>query len=144
MLAWLIRVLGLTAIVMLIAHAMPPAQGENERPRSLIAYLDSLQRLAELDASLTLTGHGPPVEDHRRLVAERAAMHQQRLVRIVDILEAGRKTAYDVCEEMFPKLVKHDVFLGMSEVIGHLDVLEAEGQVSIQKDGGLLYYTVRS
>jgi glyoxylase-like metal-dependent hydrolase (beta-lactamase superfamily II) len=117
-----------------------PARGESERPRSLVEYLNSLRRLAELDASQTLTGHGPPVADHRRLIAERLAMHSRRLDRIADFLADGRRTPYEVCQAVFPNLAEHDIFLGMSEVIGHLDVLEDEGRIVAEKQGGLLHY----
>lgn len=117
-----------------------PARDESERPRSLVEYLDSLRRLAELDASKTLGGHGPSIADHRGLVAERLAMHGRRLQRIADFLANGWKTPYQVCQALFPNLAKHDIFLGMSEVIGHLDVLEDEGRAIAEKRGGLLHY----
>lgn len=118
-----------------------PARGETDRPRSLVDYLDSLQRLAELDASYTLAGHGPPIHDHRELVAERLTMHRRRLDRIADFLADGRRTPYEVCQALFPDLAQHDVFLGMSEVIGHLDVLVDEGYVVEQRDHVLYYKT---
>jgi len=137
-----------------------PARGETERPRSLVAYLASLQRLAELDASETLAGHGPPVAEHRRLVEERVALHQRRLDRIADFLCNGQRpaeaassraprensegcaarTPYEICQALFPDLAEFEALLGMSEVIAHLDVLENEGRVVVEKTGGLLYY----
>lgn len=117
-----------------------PARGESERPRSLVQYLDSLKRVAELDASETFAGHGPPIADHRGLVAERVAMHGERLDRIAEFLTGGPRTPYEACQVMFPNLAEDDIFLGMSEVIGHLDVLEEEGRVVAEKRGGLLYY----
>ncbi|RME43966.1 MAG: MBL fold metallo-hydrolase [Chloroflexi bacterium] len=132
-----------------------PARGESERPRSLTAYLDSLQRLAELDAARILTGHGPPITDHRRLIAERLTMHRRRLDRIAGFLAEGRRSAHDraspagrtpfeVCRAVFPNLAERDIFLGMSEVIGHLDVLEDEGRIVAEKHGGLLFYRPRT
>lgn len=120
-----------------------PARGEHKRPHSLVEYLDSLQRLADLDASQILAGHGPAIADHRGLVAERVAMHRRRLNRIADFLGDGWRTPYEVCQALFPDLTEHDIFLGMSEVIGHLDVLEEKGRIVSEKRGGLLYYNVR-
>lgn len=118
-----------------------PARGERERPRSLVEYLDSLSRLAALDVSRLLAGHGPPILDHRGLVAERIAMHRDRLTQIVGILAEGRRTPYQVCQALFPNLAEYDIFLGMSEVIGHLDILEAEGRIVAEQRDGLWYYT---
>jgi glyoxylase-like metal-dependent hydrolase (beta-lactamase superfamily II) len=38
-----------------------PRPGSTDRPRSLIAYLESLARTRELDVELTLPGHGDPI-----------------------------------------------------------------------------------
>ena len=119
-----------------------PARGEKERPRSLVDYLRSLQKVAELDARQVLTGHGPPIEDHRALVAERLAMHRRRLERIYGFLTDGSRTPYEICRALFPDLTRHDVFLGMSEVIAHLDLLEAEGRVVAQEREGWVRYRI--
>ncbi|MFQ5594343.1 MAG: MBL fold metallo-hydrolase [Anaerolineae bacterium] len=145
-----------------------PARGNSTRPRSLVEYLKSLRRLAELEASETLTGHGPPVADHRGLVNERIAMHGRRLDRIANFLVDGRRdpdpapsvassqsqrgthrevewrTPYQVCQSLFPELAEFEAFLGMSEAIAHLDVLEDEDRAVAEKRGGFFYYRARS
>jgi DNA-binding transcriptional ArsR family regulator len=39
---------------------------------------------------------------------------------------------------MFPKHYRGELYLVMSEVMGHLDVLEEEGLVALEDDGGLV------
>lgn len=120
-----------------------PLRGEAQRPRSLVDYMASLRKTAELDVRRVLTGHGPPVEDHRALVEQRLAMHRERLERIRTFLADGPRTPYQVCRALFPNLADHDVFLAMSEVIAHLDVLEAEGDVVHWEREGWVWYEVK-
>jgi glyoxylase-like metal-dependent hydrolase (beta-lactamase superfamily II) len=107
----------------------PPAQGASERPRSLVLYLRSLQRVADLDVDLALPGHGEPITDHRALIAERLQHHETRMDRILAALDSRSRTAYEITRAIFPNPSPLDVFLGLSEVIGHLDILAARGQV---------------
>jgi len=121
-----------------------PLRGETQRPRSLVDYFRSLRKVAELDVYRVLTGHGPPIENHRALVEQRLAMHRERLERIAAFLADGARTPYQICRALFPNLAAHDVFLAMSEVIAHLDVLEAEGRVVRRERDGWVRYGLAS
>jgi glyoxylase-like metal-dependent hydrolase (beta-lactamase superfamily II) len=118
----------------------PPARGENERPRALVNYLASLQKIATLDVQRALPAHGEPIEDVRALVTERLAFHRARLEQIEQELARGGKTVYELCNVFFPNLKSVDVFLGLSEIIGHLDILEVEGRVRREMHDGLVQY----
>ena len=119
-----------------------PLRGEPQRPRSLLDYFRSLRKVADLDVRQVLTGHGPPIENHRALVEQRLTMHQERLQRILSFLAEGAHTPYQICQALFPNPAAHDVFLTMSEVIAHLDVLEVEGQVVRWEREGWVWYEV--
>jgi len=43
-------------------------------------------------------------------------------------------------QELFPDLPATEMFLGMSEVIGHLDLLEDENRVNIIERNNVKYY----
>src|SRR5471030_214453 len=45
--------------------------GGLDRPHALIDYMESMRATRELPAELVLSGHGPPVVDHRALIDER-------------------------------------------------------------------------
>ncbi len=118
----------------------PPGRGETERPRALIDYLASMRRSALLDPRVALPAHGEPIYDVRALVDGRLAFHRSRLDHIEQQLRCCVGTAYELVNALFPGLTSFDVFLGLSEVIGHLDVLEAEGRVRRQVTDGLVQY----
>ncbi len=118
----------------------PPARGETQRPRMLVDYLASLAQTARLDVSIAYTGHGAPIDDTRALIASRVAFHRTRLDRIEKEIKAGATTAFELMQIIFPRLKSNDVFLALSEVIGHLDVLEMEGRIQTAPDDGLIRY----
>lgn len=119
----------------------PPDRGETARRRSLVDYLESLERTAGLDVDLTLPSHGEAIADLRVLIAERFRFHETRQQRILDLLVNGGKTAYQIAGGLFTNLAPLDTFLAMSEVIGHLDVLEMAGHVRGRHRDGLLLYS---
>ncbi len=115
----------------------PPGHGETERPRALIDYIESMKRSAAMDISKALPAHGEPIYDVRALVDGRLAFHRSRLDHIEQQLRCCAGTAYELCNILFPDLSAFDAFLGMSEVIAHLDILEAEGRVRREVSRGI-------
>ena len=120
----------------------PPPPGEGERLRSLVLYRAALQRVADLDIRRALPSHGPVIDDVAGLVAQRLAFHQQRLDDVLEALSAGARTTWDVTLALFPQRSPLDTFLAVSEVIGHLDVLEMEGRVQRQPAGDVDHWLV--
>ncbi len=120
----------------------PPLPGEQTRRRSLVEYMASLQRVADLPVDVALPAHGEPITDHRALIAERFRFHRARQERILDLLATGGKTVYQIAQGLFQKLSSLDTFLAISEVIGNIDVLVEEGLVVENSRDGLLYYSL--
>jgi len=104
-----------------------PRWGMTGRPRSLVDYMHSLRRIRELKVRKALPGHGEAVCEHRFLVDDILAHHQQRGRLILQLLREGDKTVYELGLGVFgEELPGVHFFLVMSEIIGHLDVLELE------------------
>ena len=114
-----------------------PRWGMRGRPRSLVDYMHSLRRIRELKVRKVLPGHGEPVYDHRFIVDDILAHHQQRGRLIWQLLQEGDRTVYELGLALFgEELPGVHFFLVMSEIIGHLDVLELEGKVERQQGKG--------
>lgn len=107
----------------------PPAHGDLKRPRALVDYIASMQRTAAMDIHVALSGHGKPLTDVRGLVAARLAFHRSRCDMLEAHVRGGVETPYELTRLLFPTLKEAELFLGLSEVIGHLDVLEEEHRV---------------
>jgi len=118
----------------------PPMDGESTRPCSLRDYLWSLAMTAELDVDIVWPAHGRPIYDHRQVIAALQHHHHQRKELIYQLLHDGPKTAYDLSMALFPHLDGGSIFLGISEVIGHLDLLEDESRLVQEERAGVIYY----
>jgi len=119
----------------------PPPPDRAERLYSLAAYRDSLRRVAAMEIALALPSHGPIIADVAGLVARRLAFHEQRLAQVLDALGDGARTTWDVVHTLFPNRSPLDTFLAVSEVIGHLDVLELEGKIKGSVYDGIIQWS---
>lgn len=123
------------------AIVAPPLPGTNERGQPLVSYWQSLRRVDALPLDLVLTGHGPAVTDVHNLIDERAAMYERRLARLLAQLQDGPATPWQLANSLFRHLDATDTFLAISEVLGHLDVLENERHVARAQDAaGICWY----
>ena len=133
----------------LIAHISsnalvePPQPGHSARRLPLIEYWQSLERIAALDLDLVLSGHGEAIIDHRELLATRRAQRDRRLQRIVAAVDVAPLTAWEVVQAIFPNLGGVDIFLALSEALGHLDMLMAQGRVrAVEEEEAIRYQGV--
>jgi glyoxylase-like metal-dependent hydrolase (beta-lactamase superfamily II) len=111
-----------------------------ERTRSLIDYLNSLDKLDDITSKRVHPGHGDAIADLGGAITQLKAYHQMRLKKVFASLDSRGKTAYELVSVLFPKLRPAHLWLGMSQIIGCLDVLEAQGAVSAQDRGGTVAY----
>lgn len=110
----------------------PPAEGEAGRRKPLMDYWRSLCRVYDLPVTAVLAGHGPPVPNPRYLISQRFEAYQRRLSRLRELLAGGPRTMWQLAGGLFRSLDHVDAFLVTSEVLGHLDVLEASGEVTLE------------
>jgi glyoxylase-like metal-dependent hydrolase (beta-lactamase superfamily II) len=112
----------------------------SERPRALMAYLDSLRLTREMELEVVLPGHGEPVEDHRALIDERFEMHGRRADRLYALIAQQPRNAYELAQEMWGNVAVTQAFLTLSEVLGHVDLLIDEGRVRECEDDGVVRF----
>ena len=109
-----------------------------DRPRPLMTYLDSLERTALEDrGELVLPGHGAPFTGADALVEKRAAMTERRAEKIRRALREPR-TAAEIGRELWRHVRVTQAYLVLSEVLGHLDLLEARGAVRQRTEDGVV------
>lgn len=105
-------------------------------------FMENLKKVQNMDVKTVYSGHRAVINDHRTRVDELLAHHQRRLSRILDILEEGEKTIYQVALGVqwdfaggyygdFPPEQKW--FAG-DEVFAHLEHLKAVGKVDYYED----------
>ncbi|MFZ0040622.1 MAG: MBL fold metallo-hydrolase [Solirubrobacteraceae bacterium] len=112
--------------------------GGRDRPHALRDYIASMSVTREVPARFVLSGHGPPVTDHPALIDERLRMHDRRARKLHKLLqELGPSTAYGLASQMWGNVAVTQAFLTISEVLGHLDLLIADGRVGEDSDGAV-------
>jgi glyoxylase-like metal-dependent hydrolase (beta-lactamase superfamily II) len=111
-----------------------------ERPRPLLTYAGSLRATAAADrGELLLPGHGDPFTGAAALVEKRLELHERRAAKILDALGHPRSAA-DVGRDLWRHVPVTQAYLVLSEVLGHLDLLEERGAVRAEERDGVVLY----
>ncbi len=110
------------------------------RRRSLVEFIATLKRLLEMDLRLVLPGHGPPIRDSRALISRLLHHHEKRKEKIASFLDREGKTAYRLAREVFRGAKGAELFLAVSEVVAHLDLLIEEGRAIETEQDGLITF----
>ncbi|MGH2942453.1 MAG: MBL fold metallo-hydrolase, partial [Solirubrobacteraceae bacterium] len=110
-----------------------------ERPHALEIYIESLRATRAMEhVELVLAGHGEPVTDHVALIDERLRLHDRRAQKIRRLIAEGPSTAYEIAQSLWGNVAVTQAYLTLSEVLGHVDLLVADGRVVEQRDGDLV------
>ncbi len=109
---------------------------DGPRPQALVTYIDSLQKTRAMELSLVLPGHGPPIVDHAKLIDERMRLHERRAEKIRKLIAAQPRSAHEIALELWGNVAVTQAYLTLSEVLGHVDLLLADGRAEeVERDG---------
>ncbi len=117
----------------------PPVDPDAARPRVLPAYNDSLATLRDAGYDRLHPGHRGLVDDPAGRIEAILAEHEERTERVADMLDEPT-TPVEVMTGLFGDLPVTEQFPGMSEAVGHLDVLEAAGRVTVSETDDSIRY----
>jgi len=121
----------------------PPPEDGTARPRVLPAFNDSLHWLREQGHDRLLTGHREPVESPGERIDAILGEHDRRSDEVAGVVGEGATTPVDVMTALFGDLPATEYFAGMSEAVGHLDMLEERGRVEKRSSGGVYVYELQ-
>jgi glyoxylase-like metal-dependent hydrolase (beta-lactamase superfamily II) len=113
----------------------------DERPQALVTYIASLEQTRAMPLSLVLPGHGQPILDHVSLIDERFRLHRRRAERIHRLIASEPRTAHEIAQELWGNVAVTQAFLTLSEVLGHIDLLLADGRVVEEEQDGVVRFT---
>ncbi len=118
-----------------------PATPGGQRPKRLLDYIFHLERVAALRPTIAYTGHGEPVEDVPALVAKRLEHHQWRAEKLFGLFNGEPHTLYEMTRILFGHIPESESYLTLSEVVGHLDLLERDGRIAREMHtNGIVYW----
>lgn len=123
----------------------PMVEFDPERPgkrlHTLQLYLDGLKKVKDMKITKVWPGHGEAFSDHRKLVENCREHHESRMTHILNLLQKnGEMTTYQLTRLVYPELEGFDIFLGLSEIQAHLDVLCDRNLVSETTKNGVYHY----
>jgi len=119
-----------------IDAAEPP-----DRPHALETYMHSLRATRAMDdVELILPGHGEPVTDHVSLIDERFGMHERRAEKIQQLIAEQPLTAFELAQALWGVVAFTQAYLTLSEVLGHMDLLVAEGRAVEERAAGVVRF----
>ncbi|WP_100371779.1 MBL fold metallo-hydrolase [Bacillus sp. FJAT-45037] len=118
-----------------------PMEGDT-RPKTLLQYRDSLNKLVDLSIKELHTGHGLKITNVEEVVKQRLLGQEERANAIYALLKEGQKTANQLSVEMFGRRHVKQPELTFSEVFGHLDLLMDQGKIDTVDVEGLIYFKI--
>ena len=78
---------------------------------------------------LILPGHGPGFTDHVELIDERFRLHERRADKLYGLIAERPRSGYELAQALWGNVAVTQAYLTLSEALGHVDVLIAEGRV---------------
>lgn len=103
--------------------------------QSLAAFLSSLDKLGSLDVDFVFPGHGEYLSDLQKTIRKYVMHHQERMDLIWNALKRKPRPIYNLIAEVFPYMPDDHIFLGISEIVSHLEVLIKQARAKIVDTG---------
>lgn len=103
--------------------------------QSLKAYLNSLDRLNGLDVRFVFPGHGECIYDLPYIIGTYKDHHQKRMDVIWRALKKKPRSLYDLIGDVFKYLPETELFLAVSDILGHIEILITEGKAELIDPG---------
>jgi glyoxylase-like metal-dependent hydrolase (beta-lactamase superfamily II) len=108
-------------------------------------FYDSINTIEKLNPSVIYPSHGETVFNLNRVTEMYRQFFLMRQGLILSILDEGAMTVYQIARRLFPDIggikLPLEIFLSISEVYTHLQILMIEDRVSIRNDDGRLIFT---
>ncbi len=103
---------------------------------SLGSYLESAEKLRELEPTLIQTGHGEDIHDIHEHCRSVRGHSERRQEKVLETVRASRTvTAWELSKTLFPHVRRIHRFLAVSEAQAHLDFARSQGKLKVEKKG---------
>lgn len=111
---------------------------------SLLEQMASLKKCLSYSIKYVFSGHGKMIEHPEQLIETRLNNIERKALKILSLIKAGATTGSEIAEKFYKKSYETQFSLVMSEIIGHLDYLEANKKVRTEKIAGVRHYFLSS
>lgn len=115
-----------------------PYWNEKERPKTLIQYREALEKC--MNAKLIYSGHGEAIENPQELIQKRLQGMSEKAQVFKRKMSDDPFQVFELSKRLYPKIYEKQTALTFSETMGHLDILEEQGEIKSYKDGESIFY----
>lgn len=109
------------------SNSLPKRQSQAE-------FYSSIDKIKRLNPRIIYPGHGREITDLLPVIEKYRSRFEERQEEIYSIVSSRDCTAYEIAKQIFPNLSSRmfslDIFLSVSEVFTHLQVLEKDKKVA--------------
>lgn len=113
-----------------------------KRIKTLKQHKHSLKATLALNAELVFSGHGIVIENSDQLIQKRLKGMDEKADMFKNYIKSGISTASEMAQARYKERYEKQFSLVMSEIIGHLDHLEDQGEIKKEFDKGIWHYFV--
>lgn len=103
----------------------------NSDYHSLPVFFESLENICKLAVRYVFSGHGEYIDDMHQIISIYKAHHQQRMNLIWKALKKAPCQIYQLVDDVFPVVPEGDLFLAISEIVVHLEMLVNDGRAEM-------------
>lgn len=121
----------------------PPMNSNTARPKSLVDYKKSLERIKQLDVKQVFSGHGKVITNPNEVIDSQISRFEQRVDRVANYLNGKPITVYELMQRIYPERYERNILLYFSEILGAVDFLEEQGVVITVLEDGLIKYILK-
>lgn len=123
------------------SNAIVEPNYDGNRRHTLIEYIESLQKCLKLDIDVVFSGHGPAITNPKELINLRLTRIQQKSNDILQLIKSGLSTGNQIAQAFYKDKYYSEFYLVMSEIIGHLDLLESTNKIQKEMKNGIIRYS---
>lgn len=124
------------------SNALVEPDTSGNRIPTVSQHMNSLRKCMEMDVQLVFSGHGNLIENPNALILKRLARMESKDERLIELIQTGISTANELAVSFYKNIYHEQFSLVMSEIIGHLDYLEANGKISKELHHGVWHYLI--
>lgn len=114
-----------------------------QREKGLLQFIDSLKLLKQLNLQEILPGHGNEIVDIKTILRRLNIYDRRRKKEVINVASQLKYfNPFELTMEVFHSFRRPlDGTMAMSEILGYLDLLEAEGRIVQEQRSDKLYYS---
>ncbi|WP_156292036.1 MBL fold metallo-hydrolase [Oceanobacillus salinisoli] len=125
------------------SNALVEPDHSGERLPTLIQHKKSLEKIRNLNLKQIYPGHGVLIKEPKVLIDRRLGGIERKAEKFKNLIREGISTGNGLAKSYYKKIYAKQFSLVMSEIIGHLDYLEANEQIKKEMKNGVWHYSVK-